>query len=835
MTRAGRCRAVGVRLGSIARGPWYCRAALDTRPRIVVIGGDADARSQIVTALERGGFSDVIVHADVPGPCDADAPDAGAAAGQPIGRLCPEPLPGAPDLVVTVGGVATCEQARKQFPDVPVLAALDDAGAAPGARAAPDAAATALRAGADEVVLAPLEVPVLVTRARRLISAAQTQRKAHCLAGLQEALLDILRLGATGGDSPEMLRQALVVATDVLEFDRASLIAHAVGSDLGYVIAATDEPDLAHFAIAMDKYPELTAAMGMGKPILLDDARTSPVMAPVVDTLVDKEVRGVAVFPVLWNGEVLGAVQFRRARPGVRHVNPYRQTFAVMFADLMAARLQHGKVLESLREKTQRLSRTRFEVERRLRTIDALKEHFEAAADGVLVLDAEGRVLFVNSTAEQITGFARESLIDAEIDVLVPEAERERVRLAVAEVLQGHNVEAFDLDLNTTSGESICVSVTTSTVLGQSGAAILMFRDVTHQRALESELRKTKDFLERLIDATVDAIVAADLRGNILIFNKGAERIFGYTAEEVLGRRHIWDLYAAKVPQRVMRMLRSTQYGGPGRIDQIRHEILNGRGDRVPVNMTASIVYEDGREAATVAIFSDLRDRIRIEQRLLQAQEKLEVTEQQAMLAQLAGTAAHELNQPLTSLQALAEMLRRQGEEGAPYMRYVDSIVEQIDRIGSIVRRIGKITKYETKQYMPGTWIVDLDKSSPIESESGADGHLPEPVPEPVPEHPYDYDYVPEIEFADDSEITLAREVPGIDEVPREVPEVVIDEAPEALIDEAPEEVTGDRSNHGPDNASDDDEAEEKTAVRRSAESLARSEEDRGGPEGSTP
>jgi PAS domain S-box-containing protein len=789
---------------------------LDARPRIIVIGGDADARSQIVAAFERGGFSDVIVHADAPepraaAPDAADTADPDAAADQPMARLCPEPMPGAPDLIVVVGGVAACEQARKQFPEVPILAALDPGAALGSAGGASDNAATAaLRAGADEVVMLPLEVPILVTRGRRLISATQTQRKAHCLAGLQEALLDILRLGATGGDSPEMLRQALVVATEVMEFDRASLIAHAVGSDLGYVIAATDEPDLAHFAIVMEKYPELTAAMDTGRPILLDDARTSPVMKPVADTLVDKEVRGVGVFPVLWNGEVLGAVQFRRARPGVSHLNPYRQTFAIMFADLMAARLQHGKVLESLREKTQRLSRTRFEVERRLRTIDALKEHFEAAADGVLVLDAEGRVLFVNSTAEQITGFARESLIDSEVDVLVPEGERERVCQAVAQVLQGDNVEAFDLDLNTTSGESICVSVTTSTVLGQSGAAILMFRDVTHQRALESELRKTKDFLERLIDATVDAIVAADLRGNILIFNKGAERIFGYTAEEVLGRRYIWDLYAEKVPQRVMRMLRSTQYGGPGRIDQIRHEIINNRGDRVPVNMTASIVYEDGREVATVAIFSDLRDRIRIEQRLLRAQEKLEVTEQQAMLAQLAGTAAHELNQPLTSIQALAEMLRRQSDEGAPYIRYVDSIVEQIDRIGSIVRRIGKITKYETKQYMPGTWIVDLDKSAPIESETGGD------VPVPVPEHDYEYEYAPDVEFADDSEITLAREAPG--------------------GDEATDLKSRPASDHASGNSPDgeDDEPEEDTQVRKSSEVAVTREEDRSGPEGST-
>ena len=81
---------------------------------------------------------------------------------------------------------------------------------------------------------------------------------------------------------------------------------------------------------------------------------------------------------------------------------------------------------------------------------------------------------------------------------------------------------SFDLELSTTSGEPISVSVSTSTVLGRHGAAILAFRDVTAERALEPELRKTKEFLERLIDSTVDAIIAADMRGNIILFNQGA-------------------------------------------------------------------------------------------------------------------------------------------------------------------------------------------------------------------------------------------------------------------------------------------------------------------------
>ena len=693
---------------------------MELRPRIVIVGGDEAARREVAAVLERGGFSIVTSRSDVP-------------AGAPIAT------DDVPDLLVVVGDMAPCRRARSTpvLEDVPILAVP-----------APGASAEALAAGADDVAEGPLEVPVVATRARRLIASAHTRSRAHLVEYLQDAMLRIHSLSASDGDNPHVLRQALLVTLEAMEFDRASLIAHLDGSDTAYVLAATDDPSLSQFAIAIASYPELRAAIEQGKPVLIDDAETDPVTASVAATLVDKGVRAVAVFPVIWKGRSLGAVLLRRSRPGVGHLNNHRLAFGLMFAKHAAARLHHGKVLESLRDQTHRISRARYEAERRLRTIDSLKEHFEAAADGVIVLEREGRIVFVNRTAERITGFARDGLVNADIGALVTGSQRELVDEAVAQVLHGQNVEAFDLDLSTTSEELICVSVSTSTVLSQSGAAILSFRDVTAQRVLEGELRKTKEFLERLIDSTVDAIVSADLRGNIIIFNQGAERIFGYAADEVIGRIPVWDLYAADVPQRVMRMLRSTQYGGVGRIEQTRREVVNKNGERVPVNMTASIVYEEGREVATVGIFSDLRDRIRIEQRLLQAQEKLEMTKEQAVLGELAGAAAHELNQPLQSIVGYAELIQRQSEPDAPHGRAVDIIMREAERMAMIVRKIGKITKYETKEYVPGTRVLDLEKSS----HSGGEG-----ASLVFPRSDVAFDGVVEDEFEDEHQITIAQ------------------------------------------------------------------------------
>jgi PAS domain S-box-containing protein len=243
---------------------------------------------------------------------------------------------------------------------------------------------------------------------------------------------------------------------------------------------------------------------------------------------------------------------------------------------------------------------------------------------------------------------------------------------------------------------------------------IFTVRDVTAQRALETELRSTKEFLERLIDSTVDAIIAADMGGTIILFNQGAERLFGWRAEDVVDKHPVQDMYPDGVARQIMRMLRSTSYGGVGRLEQTRREVKGRNGDLIPVNMTASIIYEGVEEYATVGILSDLRDRIRMEQRLLQAQQKLEISEKQALVAELAGAAAHELNQPLTSIIGYSQLVQRQSPTDASHLRAVGVILAEAERMADIVKKIGRITKYETVAYVGSARMLDLDRSTSL-------------------------------------------------------------------------------------------------------------------------
>jgi signal transduction histidine kinase len=82
---------------------------------------------------------------------------------------------------------------------------------------------------------------------------------------------------------------------------------------------------------------------------------------------------------------------------------------------------------------------------------------------------------------------------------------------------------------------------------------------------------------------------------------------------------------------------------------------------------------------------------------------------------ELAGAAAHELNQPLTSVIGYAELLRRKLEHEPQLSSAAAVIIRESERMAEIVRKVGKITKYETKSYVGGAKILDLEKASGTE------------------------------------------------------------------------------------------------------------------------
>ncbi|HEY5962277.1 MAG TPA: histidine kinase dimerization/phospho-acceptor domain-containing protein, partial [Polyangiaceae bacterium] len=138
--------------------------------------------------------------------------------------------------------------------------------------------------------------------------------------------------------------------------------------------------------------------------------------------------------------------------------------------------------------------------------------------------------------------------------------------------------------------------------------------------------------------------------------------------------------------------------------------------ERIPASLSAAFILEDGRPIGMVGIFTDLRERLNMERSLLAAQDELRMREKQAIVAELAGATAHELNQPLTSIIAYSELLKRTLPLDQTLSNAADIIIGEAGRMAEIVRQIGRITKYETKSYVGEAKILDLDRASPESS-----------------------------------------------------------------------------------------------------------------------
>lgn len=443
-----------------------------------------------------------------------------------------------------------------------------------------------------------------------------------------------------------------------------------------------------------------------------------------------------AVFPIVVRRKPKGALVVCLA-PSAGELSPAALLAGRGAAALLAVVLPSAKVLEPLRERTRKVTLTDVHRERRLRAIERYRAFIDSASDGMVVLDASGAVLYMNRAAEQVTGYARDGLAGKPWTQLVPESSHAMLRAHLVQATQAQAADNFDLDLVTTSGDRITVSVASIGILAEHGAAIFAFRDVTLARELEIELRRTTEFLERILNSAVDGIIAADMRGTVLLFNHSAERICGYKASDVIGKMSVTELYPPGMAQEIMRLLRSSERGRGGRLEPVRRELKAVTGELIPVTISAALVLDDdGREIATVGIFSDLRERLRMEERLASAQEKLAISEKQVVAIELAGAAAHELNQPLTSVMGYAQMLLRRLEPDSPHQRAMETILAESERMAGIVRQLGSLTRYETKSYVGGAQIIDLDRSAGRPEGQGTPAPDPARAPDPPPDEP---------------------------------------------------------------------------------------------------
>ncbi len=249
---------------------------------------------------------------------------------------------------------------------------------------------------------------------------------------------------------------------------------------------------------------------------------------------------------------------------------------------------------------------------------------FERVKWGVFITSREGKFLDANEALLDMLHYkSKEAFcrIDIEKDLYVNPRDRRRF---LKTVQRDGQVIDYETEFKRQDGSVISVLLTghphideNHHVTGYQGIII----DQSHRKEMERRLRSAHNLQKNLIQSSLDAIVAADRGGNIIIFNEAAERIYGYTQAEALSEIHVARLYSEGEAGKIKNLIYGPEYGGPGRLINYTSHVLTKHGQRVPILLSAALLREEGKEVGTVGFFKDMRDVRRLENELIKRME----------------------------------------------------------------------------------------------------------------------------------------------------------------------------------------------------------------------
>ena len=237
----------------------------------------------------------------------------------------------------------------------------------------------------------------------------------------------------------------------------------------------------------------------------------------------------------------------------------------------------------------------------------------EAVPDPMVAVNPQGIILQVNSQIEDLFGYTRDELVGQPVEVLVPDRLRQqhhhhRKQFGAHPKMRRMGA-GLDLYGKRRDGSEFPVEISLSPVPTGNGVIVLSaIRDISDRKRIEEELRRAhKELNQRkdrqlwqsqsrlalIVDSSQDAIIGKNLDGIITNWNKGAERIYGYRAEEVIGKS-ISILAPEERADEIPKILESIRQGH--RVENVESVRVTKDGGRLHVSISVSPIQRCGRQ-----------------------------------------------------------------------------------------------------------------------------------------------------------------------------------------------------------------------------------------------
>lgn len=336
---------------------------------------------------------------------------------------------------------------------------------------------------------------------------------------------------------------------------------------------------------------------------------------------------------------------------------------------------------------------------------DDYRRLFEHVAAGVYVSSKQGKFLNANQALLDMLGYENKAEF-LKIDILHDLYVRPEDRLKFQEMIERDGrVIDYEVNFKSKDGQTIPVMLTAhvrydprGNILGYEGICV----DQSQRRQMERKIREAHDFLNNIIQSSPDAIFATDMNGKIVLWNRVAEEILGYKATEVVGRLNIADVFAGGIAAKMTQMMRSQEYGSPGKLSSFPMVYEKRDGSFIEGNLSAAIIYDaQGNEVASVGIFVDLKERLEVERKLRSTQEQLLQSEKLAAMGRLTSQLAHELNNPLYGIMNTLELMKTEIPPQNRRRKLLEMSLSETMRLADMLRKMLSFSKPDQVRKKP--------------------------------------------------------------------------------------------------------------------------------------
>ena len=327
----------------------------------------------------------------------------------------------------------------------------------------------------------------------------------------------------------------------------------------------------------------------------------------------------------------------------------------------------------------------------------------------VVVVDADGRICRWNAGAENIMGWRADEVLGRALALFYAEEEASRRPLGdIAAAREAGSVGGERL-CRRKDGSLFSADVKLTHIAGNgngTGSFAIILHDVTERVAAEAAHEAREAHLRSILETVPDAMVVIDEAACMQSFSAAAERLFGCTAAEMIGK-NVSVLMPSPYREQHDGYMRRYLETGERRIIGIGRVVVGQRkdGSTFPMELSVGEMRSGGVRYFT-GFIRDVTERQQTETRLQELQSELIHMSRFTALGEMASTLAHELNQPLTAisnyLKGCRRILGRMDGVEVPMLRdAVDQAADQALRAGQVVRHLREfVSRGESERHI---------------------------------------------------------------------------------------------------------------------------------------